>query len=116
MMNSPGSLLGICAEQSTQPKLCECGGLLWTLHSGALIRCGFHGDLLPGNIVIRDRRLAGVIDWSGAAVGDPACDAMLAWALPRDVRADFRKVVGFDDATWARARSWVVQQTAMYIR
>jgi hypothetical protein len=38
---------------------------------------------------------------------------MLAWALPRDVREEFRKTVGFDEATWARARCWVVQQTAM---
>lgn len=74
-----------------------------------------HGDLLPGNILVRDEQLAGVIDWSGASVGDPACDAMLAWALPQAVRKQFRDALGFDDATWARARGWVVQQTAMYI-
>jgi aminoglycoside phosphotransferase (APT) family kinase protein len=74
-----------------------------------------HGDLLPGNILVRDGRLAGVIDWGGASAGDPACDAMLAWALPRRAREEFRTVVGFDDATWARARGWVVQQTTMYI-
>ncbi len=43
-----------------------------------------HGDLLPGNLLVRDGRLSGVIDWSGAGVGDPACDAMVAWSLPPD--------------------------------
>src|ERR1700723_3299752 len=41
-----------------------------------------HGDLLPGNILVSNGRLSGIIDWSGAGVGDPACEAMLAWALP----------------------------------
>ena len=39
-----------------------------------------HGDLLPGNILVAEGRLAGVIDWSATGVGDPACDAMFAWA------------------------------------
>ena len=25
------------------------------------------------------------------------------------------EILGFDEATWARARGWVVEQTAMYI-
>jgi aminoglycoside phosphotransferase (APT) family kinase protein len=74
-----------------------------------------HGDLLPGNLLVRDGRLAGVIDWSGAGVGDPACDAMLAWSLPADARAIYRTALGFDDATWARARGWVVEQTVHFI-
>ncbi len=57
-----------------------------------------HGDLLPGNIVVRDGRLRGVIDWSGAGVGDPACDAMLGWSLPSGARGAFRDAAGFDDA------------------
>jgi aminoglycoside phosphotransferase (APT) family kinase protein len=74
-----------------------------------------HGDLLPGNLLVRDQRLCGVIDWSGAGVGDPACDAMVAWSLPPQARRTFRRAVGFDDATWARARGWVVEQTILYI-
>jgi aminoglycoside phosphotransferase (APT) family kinase protein len=74
-----------------------------------------HGDLLPGNIVVRAGRLAGVIDWSGLSVGDPACEAMLAWALPATARPRFRRALGFDEATWARGRAWVVEQTAFYI-
>ena len=74
-----------------------------------------HGDLLPGNVLVRDGRLSGVIDWSAAGVGDPACDAMLAWSLPPVIRDVYRTALGFDDSTWARARGWVVEQTALFI-
>jgi aminoglycoside phosphotransferase (APT) family kinase protein len=74
-----------------------------------------HGDLLPGNILIGKNRLSGIIDWSGAGVGDPACDAMLAWSLPPDARRLYRSTLELDDATWARARGWVVEQTVFYI-
>jgi len=74
-----------------------------------------HGDLLPGNILVHRGRLSGIIDWSGAGVGDPACEAMLAWSLPSDARRLYRRTLGFDDATWARARGWVVEQTVFYI-
>jgi aminoglycoside phosphotransferase (APT) family kinase protein len=74
-----------------------------------------HGDLLPGNILIDKGRLSGIIDWSGAGVGDPACEAMLAWSLPIDARRIYRRTLGFDDTTWARARGWVVEQTVFYI-
>jgi aminoglycoside phosphotransferase (APT) family kinase protein len=74
-----------------------------------------HGDLLPGNIVVRSGRLSGVIDWSAAGLGDPACDAMLAWSLPPEARAVYRAALGVDDATWARARGWTVEQAALFI-
>jgi aminoglycoside phosphotransferase (APT) family kinase protein len=74
-----------------------------------------HGDLLPGNILIDHGRLSGIIDWGGAGVGDPACEAMLAWSLPADARRIYRSALGFDDATWTRARGWVVEQTVLFI-
>ena len=68
-----------------------------------------HGDLLPGNLLVRDGRLSGVIDFGAAGVGDPACDAIPAWALLSDhTRATFRAAAGFDDATWARGRGWAL--------
>ena len=30
-------------------------------------------------------------------------------------RALYRRLLGYDDATWARARGWVVEQTVLYI-
>jgi aminoglycoside phosphotransferase (APT) family kinase protein len=74
-----------------------------------------HGDLLPGNILEADGRLAGVIDWSATGVGDPACDAMFAWSLGAQDRTLYRRLLGYDDATWARARGWVVEQAVLYI-
>jgi aminoglycoside phosphotransferase (APT) family kinase protein len=68
-----------------------------------------HGDLLPGNLLVRDGRLKGVIDFDCAGVGDPACDLIVAWGvLPADARADFRDEVGVDDDMWARGRGWAL--------
>lgn len=68
-----------------------------------------HGDLLPGNLLVRNGQLIGVIDWAGLGVGDPACDMIAAWALlPALARDRFRFGVGVDDATWARGRGWAL--------
>ena len=70
-----------------------------------------HGDLTPGNLLLRDGRLAGVLDFGAMGVGDPASDLRVAWnLLPPDARVVFRREVGADDATWARARGWVLLQ------
>lgn len=74
-----------------------------------------HGDLLPGNLLVSRGRLSGVIDWGAAGVGDPACEAMVAWSLPPGARRTYRRALGFDDATWARARGWVVEQAVFFI-
>jgi aminoglycoside phosphotransferase (APT) family kinase protein len=74
-----------------------------------------HGDLLAANLIMRDGSLAGVIDWSGTGIGDPACDAQLAWFFPPEQRTVFLDALGFDAPTRARARGWVVWQTAMFI-
>jgi aminoglycoside phosphotransferase (APT) family kinase protein len=74
-----------------------------------------HGDLLPGNVLVHDGRLTGILDWSSAGVGDPACEGMLAWSLPPEARAAFRAALNFDAGTWARARGWVVQQAVLFI-
>ncbi len=68
-----------------------------------------HGDLLPGNLLVREGRLTGVIDWGSVGVGDPACDMVAAWgALPADAREVFRAALDVDDATWARGRGWAL--------
>jgi aminoglycoside phosphotransferase (APT) family kinase protein len=68
-----------------------------------------HGDLLPGNLLVRGGRLTGVIDWAGVGVGDPACDLIIAWSLlPSEARPVFRDRLGIDDATWARGRGWAL--------
>ena len=76
----------------------------------------FHGDLLPGNLLFRQGRLSAVIDFGGLAVGDPACDLMIAWGLfsgqSRDV---FRSALAVDDATWARGRGHALSQAVIFI-
>ena len=68
-----------------------------------------HGDLLPGNLLFRDGRLTGVVDWGGVGVGDPACDLIPAWGLfSAGARNVFRRELGVDDATWARGRGWAL--------
>ncbi len=64
-----------------------------------------HGDLSPGNLLVRDGRLCGVIDWGGLGVGDPATELLPAWNLFRGESRDaFRAALGVDDATWLRGR------------
>jgi aminoglycoside phosphotransferase (APT) family kinase protein len=69
----------------------------------------FHGDIAAGNLLVRDGRLAAVIDFGTCGVGDPACDLVIAWTmLTGRSRAVFRDRVGADAGTWARARGWAL--------
>jgi aminoglycoside phosphotransferase (APT) family kinase protein len=68
-----------------------------------------HGDLQSGNLLAERGRITAVIDFGGLAVGDPACDLMVAWnLLPAETRDDFRAALPVDDATWARGRGWAL--------
>jgi aminoglycoside phosphotransferase (APT) family kinase protein len=68
-----------------------------------------HGDLQPANLLVREGRLAGVIDFGLMGAGDPAIDLMPAWMFFRgESRAAFREAVGLDDATWRRGRGWAL--------
>jgi aminoglycoside phosphotransferase (APT) family kinase protein len=65
-----------------------------------------HADMMPGNILTRNGRLAAVIDFGTAGLGDPAQDLIVGWMLlPASVRPAFRRAVGTDDATWLRGRA-----------
>lgn len=69
----------------------------------------FHGDVASGNLLMRDGRLAAVIDFGTCGVGDPACDLVIAWTLFTGAsREAFRHHVGHDSGTWARARGWAL--------
>lgn len=69
----------------------------------------FHGDLMRGNLLVRDGRLNAVIDFATAGAGDPAIDLLPAWALfDAETRARFRAAVAADDAMWERSRGWAV--------
>ncbi|MGC4810842.1 aminoglycoside phosphotransferase family protein [Micromonospora sp. DT228] len=70
-----------------------------------------HADLMPGNLLVRDGRLAAVIDLESVKIGDPAVDLMPAWnLLDRGSRETYRRALGVDDATWERGRGWALEQ------
>jgi aminoglycoside phosphotransferase (APT) family kinase protein len=69
----------------------------------------FHGDVAPGNLLIRDGMLAAVIDFGTCGVGDPACDVAIAWTLFSGAsRNAFRARLDVDPGTWARGRAWAL--------
>lgn len=68
-----------------------------------------HGDVAAGNLIFRDGRLVALIDWACMAVGDPACDLIVAWELlDEPSRKTFRAELAVDDATWQRGRGWAL--------
>ncbi len=69
-----------------------------------------HGDLSDGNLITRNDRLTGIIDWGGLIAGDPAVELMVAWhCFDVESRAVYRDALGFvDDAMWLRGRAWAV--------
>lgn len=73
-----------------------------------------HGDLDARNVIARDGRIGAVIDFGSLAVGDPACDVMVAWKmLSPATRPSFRAALDADDATWTRARGWALSQAVI---
>ncbi len=69
----------------------------------------FHGDIAWGNLLVRDGRLAAIIDFGTSGVGDPSCDLAIAWTLfAGGSREAFRDSLRLDDATWARGRGWTL--------
>jgi aminoglycoside phosphotransferase (APT) family kinase protein len=69
----------------------------------------FHGDVASGNLLVRDGRLAAVLDFGSSGVGDPACDTVIAWTfLSGAGRARFRADLDVDPATWSRGRGWAL--------
>jgi aminoglycoside phosphotransferase (APT) family kinase protein len=70
-----------------------------------------HGDLMPGNLLVADGRLVGLIDAGGVAVADPALDLMPAWNLmTARSRLAFRATVEAGQAAWDRGRGWALAQ------
>lgn len=68
-----------------------------------------HGDVAFGNLLVAEGRLSAVIDFGSSAVGDPACDLVIAWTqFSGSSRAVFRNTLSFDEDTWNRARGWAL--------
>ena len=75
-----------------------------------------HGDIAPGNLLLREGRLAAVIDFGTSAVGDPACDLVIAWTfLSGQSRETFRALMPADSRMWARARGWALWKAVIVL-
>lgn len=75
-----------------------------------------HADLLRPNILVEAGRLAAVIDFGSAGVGDPAADVIAAWSVfGPDGREVYRRELDVDDGTWSRARGFALHQAALII-
>ncbi|WP_342504870.1 aminoglycoside phosphotransferase family protein [Sporosarcina sp. FSL K6-2383] len=68
-----------------------------------------HGDIAPGNLLVKDGQLCAVIDFGILGVGDPACDAAMAWTFfDNESRKIFKNTLQMDEETWNRARGWAL--------
>lgn len=68
-----------------------------------------HGDIAPGNLLVKDGKLCAVIDFGILGVGDPSCDAAMAWTFfDNDSRRIFKEELSMDQDTWNRARGWAL--------
>jgi aminoglycoside phosphotransferase (APT) family kinase protein len=70
-----------------------------------------HGDLIPGNVLVSDGRLAGILDVGGLAPADPALDLVGAWhLLDASARRLLREDLRCDDLEWERGKAWAFAQ------
>lgn len=68
-----------------------------------------HGDFAVGNMLLKEGKLSAIIDFGGMALGDPACDLVIAWTfLTGKARETFIYEMAQDEATWLRARAWTL--------
>lgn len=73
-----------------------------------------HGDLHPGNVLVKDGELHAVIDWGDLTCGDPAVDLAAFWMLFPGVHLQARPYWE-DPHLWLRARGWAVAFGAMLL-
>jgi aminoglycoside phosphotransferase (APT) family kinase protein len=70
-----------------------------------------HGDLMPGNLLVRDGRLGALIDVGGVGPADPALDLQPAWnLLTGEARRAFREALEVGDERWRRGMGWALAQ------
>jgi aminoglycoside phosphotransferase (APT) family kinase protein len=93
------------------PRLRRMWAVMRNLPSGAAGDVMTHGDLIPGNVLVSNGRLAGILDVGGLGPADPALDLVSAWHLldagPRQV---LREDLECDDLEWERGKAWAFEQ------
>lgn len=62
-----------------------------------------HGDLIPGNLLVKREKLVGVLDGGGFSPADPALDLVAAWhLLDADARDFVRGQLDVSGKQWWR--------------
>lgn len=70
-----------------------------------------HGDLIPGNVLVPDGRLARVLDVGGLGPADPALDLVAAWhLLDQEPHEVLRDDLHCSDLEWSRGAAWAFEQ------
>lgn len=114
-LRSADAWMATCFERSEQlldvPRLRRIWAVMRALpRSAADVMT--HGDLIPGNVLVSDGRLAAVIDVGGLGPADPALDLVGAWhLLEARPRQAFRDDLGCDDLEWERGKAWAFEQS-----
>lgn len=68
-----------------------------------------HGDIAPGNLLIREGSLAGIIDFGILGVGDPSCDYAMAWTyFDQESRKLLFRYSGHEEEMFIRAKGWAL--------
>ena len=111
--------MAACFERSEQlldldldvPRLRRLWNILRDLPRDGRADVMTHGDLIPGNVLVIEGRLAGVLDVGGFGPADPALDLVGAWHL-LDVapRRALREHLGCGELEWRRGKAWAFEQ------
>ena len=69
-----------------------------------------HGDLHPGNILVENGVIVGIIDWGDITSGDIATDLASIWMLfkDRDARQQAIAQYSMSEKTLQRAKGWAI--------
>ena len=114
-LKSHDAWLDTCFSRSEElldvPRLRRLWGRLRDLPRATQRDVMTHGDLIPGNVLVRDGRLAGVLDVGGLGPADPALDLVAAWhLLEAGPRQSLRDDLGCGDLEWQRGQAWAFEQ------
>jgi aminoglycoside phosphotransferase (APT) family kinase protein len=113
-LRSHDSWVQMCFDRSERlldvPRLRQVWSMMRTLPRTA-VDTMTHGDLVPGNVLVSDGRLAGIIDVGGLGPADPALDLVGAWHLLEAApRQALRRDLRCDDLEWDRGKAWAFEQ------
>jgi aminoglycoside phosphotransferase (APT) family kinase protein len=76
-----------------------------------------HGDLHPRNVLVREGKITGIIDWGDISSGDRATDLAAVWMLFSD-RITRNKALleyGADDEVVLRAKGWAILFATLFV-